>query len=616
MTKIMRRALIGASTLAFVTLAATPAAAQRVERIVAMGDSLADTGNALQLLLASPLVPPATKAQLLQLYPSGRFSGGTNYIDSLSLLLNAPVINYAVGGAQTGALNQFAGLPGFTQETMIFLSGTTPPGTIFPPNGGFQEGDLLALSIGVNDGRAFYQTNPGGTIAQAQAAALVSVTNATNNLNLLVGAGAPTISYVALNAGLTPDVQGTPSLAALGNAFSTTFNTNFQTTLAGYAANGVMVHYLDGATVLANVAANPAAYGIANLFCPPIPSPTCIINSSGYLFYADGIHPTSDGMRIIAQYVATQLQAPLTFQATSDLALDTARQFGRTLTSRANFASAGAAGIQPFLVGDTFSRDVDTSDSTDPFDIDGVGLTGGVSFGFAGAAVGIAANYSRPKAKFLADIADTRTETWQVGAFAGTTIGGVVAQGYVGYGKDDHEIERGGVIDNLNAEADGSHWLAGVKAGYLVPMGDIRVGPMVALDYAKAKVDGYTEEGDAALTLDVDSVSARSLTGSLGVELRGQLDTGGIALRPFAAAAIEKDLIGDGRTVRFSQTSAPVIVNSWDLEDRSKKAYARLTGGAAASILEGVSLDALVSATMGRDDGNEVSGHLGLSFGF
>src|SRR5687768_4406 len=97
MTKIMRRALIGASTLAFVTLAATPAAAQRVERIVAMGDSLADTGNALQLLLASPLVPPATKAQLLQLYPSGRFSGGTNYIDSLSLLLNAPVINYAVG---------------------------------------------------------------------------------------------------------------------------------------------------------------------------------------------------------------------------------------------------------------------------------------------------------------------------------------------------------------------------------------------------------------------------------------------------------------------------------------------------------------------------------------
>jgi phospholipase/lecithinase/hemolysin/uncharacterized protein YhjY with autotransporter beta-barrel domain len=619
MTTFLRRALIGASTLALTAFAASPASAQEVDRIIAFGDSLADTGNALQLLLASPFVPPATKAQLQQLYPSGRFSGGTNYIDTLSEILNAPVLNYAVGGAQTGALNQFTGLPGFTQETGIFLSGTTPPGTIFPPNGGFQDGDLLALSIGVNDGRAFYQTNPGATIAQAQAAALVSVTNATNNLNLLVAAGPPTISYVALNAGLTPDVLGTPSLAALGNAFSTTFNNGFQATLAGYAADGVIVHYLDGATVLANVAANPGAYGITNLYCPPIPSPTCIINSTGYLFYADGIHPTSDGMRIIAHYVATQLQAPLTLQATSDLGLDTARQFGRTLSGRANLAGTGddeaKPGLQAFIVGDSFSRDVDANHGTDPFDIDTVGVTGGAAFGFTGGVAGVAVNVSRPKAKFI-DNNDTHTKTWQVGAFAGTTIQGVIAQGYVGYGRDDHEIEREGVVDKLEAQADGSHWLAGVKAGYLLPMGGVRVGPVVALDYAKAKVDGYTEEGDAALTLDVDSVSARSLTGNLGLELRGKIDTGGIALRPFAAAGIEKDFIGDGRTVRFAQTSAPVIVNSWELEDRSKKAYGRLSGGAAAAILEGVSLDALVSGTVGRDDGDEVSAHLGLSFGF
>jgi hypothetical protein len=107
-----------------------------------------------------------------------------------------------------------------------------------------------------------------------------------------------------------------------------------------------------------------------------------------------------------------------------------------------------------------------------------------------------------------------------------------------------------------------------------------------------------------------------NIVGAMGLELRGALDTGGVALRPFAAAGLEKDLIGDGRTVRFAQTSAPVIVNSWELEDRSKKAYARLTGGAAATILQGVNLDALVSGTIGRDDGDEVSAHVGLSFGF
>jgi uncharacterized protein YhjY with autotransporter beta-barrel domain len=269
-----------------------------------------------------------------------------------------------------------------------------------------------------------------------------------------------------------------------------------------------------------------------------------------------------------------------------------------------------------FVAGDTFSRDVKADDATDPFDIDGVGVTGGVSFGFAGGLVGIAANYSRPRAEFLADIADTRTQSWQVGAFAGTSISGIIAQAYVGYGKDDHDIKRQAVIDRTEAEADGSHWLAGAKAGYLVPMGWVRVGPVVALDYAKAKVDGYTEEGDAALTLNVDSVSARSLTGSLGLELRAELDTGGIALAPFASAALEKDFLGDGRTMHFSQTSAPVIVNSWELEHRSKKMYGRLTGGASAAILRGVTLDALLSSTFGRDDGNEISAHVGLGLGF
>lgn len=84
MTRFVSRALIGASTMALVTLGASPAEAQRIDRIIAFGDSLADTGNALQLLLSSPLVPPATKTQLQQLYPTGRFSGGANYIDTLS----------------------------------------------------------------------------------------------------------------------------------------------------------------------------------------------------------------------------------------------------------------------------------------------------------------------------------------------------------------------------------------------------------------------------------------------------------------------------------------------------------------------------------------------------
>ena len=196
------------------------------------------------------------------------------------------------------------------------------------------------------------------------------------------------------------------------------------------------------------------------------------------------------------------------------------------------------------------------------------------------------------------------------------TFGGAFAQGYAGAGWDRHDIDRTGVVEDMNSSPDGKHWLAGAKAGYLMPLGSLRIGPVVALDYAKAKVEGYTESGDPALTLDVDSVSAKALVGSLGLELRGDLDDSGVKLRPFASAAIEKDLIGDGRVVRFAQTASPTIVNSWRLEDRDTGAYGRLAAGASAQIVSSVGVDAIVSGTVGRNDGNDVSAQLGVNVGF
>ncbi|HEU0309858.1 MAG TPA: hypothetical protein VFR36_01380, partial [Sphingomicrobium sp.] len=87
--------LLAASLLTASALVATPAAAQRVDQIVAFGDSYADDGNLFQIL--GPLTPP----EALLVYPTGRFSGGTNYVDTLGDLLNAPIDNFAIGGALT-----------------------------------------------------------------------------------------------------------------------------------------------------------------------------------------------------------------------------------------------------------------------------------------------------------------------------------------------------------------------------------------------------------------------------------------------------------------------------------------------------------------------------------
>ena len=72
------------------------APAPRISRIVAFGDSFADDGNIYELFGTSP--PP--------LYPRGRFSDGTNFVDTMGELLRVPVANFALGGAFTGAGQQ------------------------------------------------------------------------------------------------------------------------------------------------------------------------------------------------------------------------------------------------------------------------------------------------------------------------------------------------------------------------------------------------------------------------------------------------------------------------------------------------------------------------------
>ena len=612
--------LFALSLLAASALTATPATAQRVDQIVAFGDSYADDGNIFQIL--GPLTPP----QLLVIYPTGRFSGGTNYIDTLSAILDAPVDNFAIGGALTDNSSTFGpGVPGFATEWNAFLAGGGGP---FPTvEGTFDENDLLAVSIGGNDARFYQQT--GGTLAGAPAAATVSAAFATAGLDALVAAGAQNISFLAGDTSSLPEIVrelDPVAAAAIRSSFSTTFNTAIQSTLAGYAADGVMVHYLDLNLMLDNIVANPEAYGITNgLACPAFQpatpaSSTCILDNRGYLFYGDGLHLTSDGFAIIAEYIAAQLQAPLTLQAASDLSLDVARQFGRTLTSRMDTTSPRDGdmpeGLKFFVVGDGYSRHLDIGQTNEAYRSSGMGVTAGAEYGFGSGLVGLALNYSKSRLNFGNDAADNDGKSLQLGGYGAFGIGGAFVQAYAGHGWNEHDIERVGVVTDMEADPDGDHFIAGAKGGYLMNWGDVRVGPVVGLDYAKADVDGYTETGDPALTLNVDSVSYKSLRGSVGVELRGDFAGGGVQLRPFVAAVVEKDFTGDERTVHFSQTASPTIVNSFAFEDASKSAYGRITGGFSAAILSSVTLDVGGSATVGKDQGEETSAQLGFRFAF
>jgi uncharacterized protein YhjY with autotransporter beta-barrel domain/phospholipase/lecithinase/hemolysin len=600
------KAFIGAS-IAAIAATATPASAQRIDNIVAFGDSYADTGNLFEIIGGNP-------APLV--YPTGRFSGGTTYVDTLSQLLDAPLEDFAIGGANTDNTNiNGPGIPGFVTEWNAYLAGG---GGVFPTvSGSFDAGDLVTLSIGGNDARAYQRG--GGTLAGAPAAAQQSAAFATAGIDALVDAGAQNISFLAGNTAILQEIAGDPAAQAVRNSFSTTFNSAMQNVLAGYAADGVTVHYLDLTLVGQRIMQDPQAYGLQSAgACNP--APQCIADSNytnSFLFYVDNLHLTSAGFAILAKYVAAQLEGPLTLAAPSDMALDTARQFGRTLEFRSDVNGRTAApGLHFFVSADGFSRSVGASQTNDPFDIDGVGATAGAEVGLGLGVGGIAINYTRPRLHFGNDVAKDKADSYQIGGYAGVGMGPLFAQGHVGYGSDKHHIDRFGVIDSMTASPKGHHVLAGAKAGYLMPMGAFQLGPVVGLDYAKATVNGYTENGDAALTLNVSKQTYDALTGNLGLEVRGAVAVPGAGVHPYAQALLEKDFTGDGRTIFYAQTDAPAIINRFDYEGRSQKIYGRLNAGVSASVMGMIGVEGGLSATVGKKQGNDLSGVIGVRVGF
>lgn len=593
---------------------AAPASAQTVTRIVAFGDSYADDGNLFELLgIPRPAV-----------YANGRFSNGTNFVDTMAQILNVPVDNFAIGGAFTGNGNiNGPGIPGFVTEYGSFLAGGGP--AAFPRvTGKFGPNDLAVISIGGNDARAYERSlglNPtatqiAGLIAGAPAQANIRVAEAMTGVNALVGAGAQNITFLVGDVGRLPEVRGLP-VAAVGTAYATAFNTGIQNALATTAANGVIVNYLDLTQIGNVVEANLGAFGLVSAGACPI---ACVTTDPSlldkYLFYVDNVHLTSRGFEIVGQYAVRQLEAPLTFAGQSDLALSAASGFGQLLGGRLDLGGEPEDGISFFVVGTAASHEASRSNTSLAYDYDSSGVAGGVELGFAAGKVGAALSWSKPETDSLTGTANASAEALQIGAYAQFEMGGAFIEGFGGVGRYDLDIRRTAVIDEIRAETDGSGLVAGVEAGYLFGMGGAKIGPVAGLQYARAKIDGYTETGDPVLTLNVQDQRASELIGFGGLEAEFELDMAGLSAAPFVKLLAEKELDGSTRPVRYAGTASPVIVNTFELEEGEDDLYGRIEGGVSLGLGGAFALQAQASATFSHPQHDEVSGFVGLKIGF
>ncbi len=118
------------------------------------------------------------------------------------------------------------------------------------------------------------------------------------------------------------------------------------------------------------------------------------------------------------------------------------------------------------------------------------------------------------------------------------------------------------------------------------------------------------------LTLNVGEQDLKTMVGSIGIEARANYALRSFGIQPYGSAVLEKDLEGDGRTIRYAGTASPTIVNSFVLPDRSEETYGRLTGGANLGLGGTSILQVNASTTVGRDGSEDFGGFIGVKVGF
>jgi outer membrane lipase/esterase len=623
--RVARKATVicGSMLLAGATLPAMSGEARAqaaFTRIVAFGDSYADTGNLFSLTGGVGQLP---------LYPTGRFSGGTNYVDTTSALLGVPQQNLAFGGATTGPDNALVpGVPSFTQEWRGFVSGQT-----------FAPSDLVEINIGGNDARDYYQA--GNTLAGVPAAAATSVKQTMDGINAMVTAGARNIVFNAGDVSALPEAAGNPN-APVGSAFSQTYNNLMEIALANVARSGVRVEYIDITLLERLVQANPGRYGFASAGAC---TTACIGNpalQNQFLFYVDQLHLTSHGFAVLGEYIVNRLNAPLTIAPQGDIAQISAMGFASTLFGRLDLfreaygyappaTDANArpphmkapplASVSPwsfYMQGNGGVSDRQATVAYDGFNLDSVGGTIGVEYRInANAFIGAAFDYSNPKAHLFNNAGSTEANSYQLGLYGGWTDRNFFAQALATVGHQDYRNTRSGVVDTIASNTDGSTFVVGGKTGYLFDVGLARLGPIGGITYAHARVNGYTESGDPVLTLNVGRQTEEALIGSVGVQLRAPFTVYGQVINPYLNLTAEDDFIGNGRLVQFGATSAPLIVNNWNIPNGvSQDVYGRVTAGVVAPVWSNVSFTANVSRSFARQGGDDFYGSGGLKVSF
>ena len=541
--------------------------------VIVFGDSLSDAGYFRPFLTGLGL-PPSVVSLL------GRFTTNpgpvwselvSQYYGITPAPSNANGFIFAQGGARVAT-----------------ASASTPPGSAQRPVS-TQIDEYLARAGGSADPNALYAVWAGAndlfqnlgafsagaiTQAQLQTNVLGAATAEIGQIARLQAAGARYVLVFGL-----PDIGATPAFASSAATAGavTQLSAGYNTTLfGGLATAGVRVIPVDAFSLLAEIRANPAAYGFTNITgiaCGPFPpittattvsaqfcGPTNLVapNAGQDYLFADGVHPTARAQAIVAQFVEALIDGPMQYSLLAEAPLRTRGSLNRALNDGLLQGRQSTVGkFTVFAAADGATFDVDAGGGTPGLDSSLNTLAIGVTVrATESVTLGAAYGRGRLRGSFGHEKGNFRTNENAIALFGSLKWGGFYGTGLVSladveYNDTQRKIVLGSVTRVATSNPEGNNVASYFTAGYGFPIGRFTIGPVATLTTASVDVNQFDESGAGSANLRIMAQKRRSEVWGLGVNVAANLGT----WTPWLRVTADKERRDEQRMVSASPLS-------------------------------------------------------------
>ena len=420
---------------------------------------------------------------------------------------------------------------------------------------------------------------------------------------------------------------------SFGTATEKSLRTTYDNALWwGLASAGVNFIPVDYNAVIHAVASNPASFGFiagAGAACIPqaglttgyaiLCTPLTLVapNAAQTHFFADDVHLSTAGQKVLADYEYSLVVAPSMISMLAEAPLQIRANLVNMIQNQIPLSQSqgGPKGFNTWLSGDVARLQIKNYPGfpNDP------GTPAALAAGFdyrisKDWLIGVVLAGGHQHANFAMGFGGFTQDEFSVSAFSASAIGPAWVDAIATYGTIAYDVKRtvpiGITVQNNAGSTSGSDISFAGDVGYNFYFGNVTCGPVAGLTLQQVHIDGFTESGSFT-SLGFGSQTRNSAVGDLGGRITFDLGR----LSPFAKATWNHEFASTDRQVTAILTTSVAPTYSMPAVQVGTD-WSIVTAGTTVKLASNVSGLIAVTGTLAQQNVTTYSGQVGINVSF